>query len=113
LIRDESLSTEDRVLMCKAANTLVQRDEEKKILLGVLGTVPAVDTLSIAMAYLDDPTNTDEGSFAAVAISEKIVDREPDKVVAALQKVMKATNNKEVINRAKAILDKANKAAER
>jgi len=111
LIRDESLSTEEKVLMCSVANTLVQRDEENKLLLGVLGTVPAVEALSMVMAHLDNPANRDEASFAAVAISEKIVDQERGKVVDALQKVMQATDNKEVTDRAKAILDKANKAA--
>jgi hypothetical protein len=46
-----------------------------------------------------------------VAISEKIVDQEPGKVADALQKVMQAMDNKEVADRAKVILDKANKAA--
>lgn len=111
LIRDESVSTENKVLMCRVANTLVQRDEEKRLLLGALGTVPAVEVLSMAIAHLDNPANRDEASFAAVAISEKIVDQERGKVIDALQKVMQATDNKEVTDRAKAILDKANKAA--
>jgi HEAT repeat protein len=111
LIRDESVSTENKVLMCRVANTLVRRDEEKKLLLGVLGTVPTVEALSMAMAHLDNPAIKDEASFAAVAISEKIVDQEPGEVADALQKVMQAMDNKEVTDRAKVILDKANKAA--
>jgi HEAT repeat protein len=111
LIRDESLSTEEKVLMCSVANTLVQRDEEKKLLLGVLGTVPAVGALSMVMAHLDNPATNDEAGFAAVEISEKIVDQEPGEVTDALQKVMQAVDNKEVTDRAKVILDKANKAA--
>lgn len=111
LIRDESLSTEDKVLMCRVANALIQRDEEKILLLGVLGTVPAVEALSMVMAHLDNPATKDEAGFAAVAIGEKIVDQELGEVADALQKVMQAVDNKEVTDRAKVILDKANKAA--
>jgi HEAT repeat protein len=111
LVRDDSLSTEDKVLMCSVANRLVQRDEEKKLLLSVLGTVGAAEALSMVTAHLDNPAIKDEAGFAAVAISEKIVDQEPGKVADALQKVMQAMDNKEVADRAKVILDKANKAA--
>jgi HEAT repeat protein len=111
LIRDESLSTENKVLMCSVASVLVERDEEKKLLLGVLGAVPAVEALSMVMEHLDNPAINDEAGFAAVEISEKIVDQEPEEVADAVQKVMQAVDNVEVTDRAKVILDKANKAA--
>ena len=113
LVRDESLSTEKKLAMCKEAAALIQRDEEKKLLLGVLGEVPAVEALSMAMAHLDNPATKDEAAFAAVAISEKLIDQKPGAVAEALQKVMQASDNKDVIRRAKAILNKARKAAER
>jgi len=113
LIRDGSLSTESKVLMCRATKALVQREEDKKLLLGVLGTVPAVEALSMATAYLDDPAIKEEAGFAVVAISEKIVEQEPGEVANALRKVMQATNNREVIDRAKVILDTGDKPAGR
>jgi len=106
LIRDESLSTSEKLAMCKEAAALIQRDEEKKLLLGVLGTVPSAEALSMAMAHLDNPATKDEASFAAVAISETIVQEKPDEVADALQKVMQATDNKDVIRRARAMLKK-------
>ncbi|MBN2377192.1 MAG: HEAT repeat domain-containing protein [Sedimentisphaerales bacterium] len=106
LIRDKNLSTEMKLAMSREAVALVQRDEEKKLLLGVLGEVPAVEALSMAMVHLDNSATKDEASFAVVAISEKIVQQKPDEVSAALKKVMQVTNNKNVIDRAKAILDK-------
>lgn len=113
LVRDESLSTEKKLAMCKEAAALIQRDEEKKLLLGVLGEVPAVEALSMAMAHLDNPATKDEAAFAAVAIAEKIVQQKPSEVADALVKVMQATDNKDVARRAKAILNKARKAAGR
>jgi HEAT repeat protein len=112
LVRDESLSTEKKLAMCNEAAALIQRDEEKKLLLGVLATVPAVEALSMTMTHLDNPATKDEASLAAVAISEKIVEQKPHEVADALQKVMRATDNRDVRRRAKVILDKAKKAAE-
>jgi len=115
LVRDESLSTEEKLAMCKEAATLIQRNQEKKLLLGVLATVPAAEALSMAMAHLDDPATKDEASFAVVAISEKIVQSTglADEVADALRKVMRATDNKDVIRRAKVILGKEKKRAPR
>jgi HEAT repeat protein len=107
LVRDENLPVEKKIEFCKQAAALIQRDEEKKLLLGVLSTVPAVEALSMAMAHLDDPATKDEASFAAVAISEKIVEQKPGEVAEAMQKVLKATDNRNVRNRARQILDKA------
>lgn len=111
LVRDESLSTENKLAMCKEAAAMIQRDEEKKLLLGVLGEVPAVEALSMAMAHLSNPATKDEAAFAAVAIGEKIFEQKPGEVADAVAKVMQVTGNKDVARRAKAILNKARKAA--
>jgi len=113
LVRDESLSTEKKLAMCKDAAALVQRDEEKKLLLGVLGEVPAAEALSMAMTHLSNPATKDEAAFAAVAIAEKIFQEKPGEVADALAKVMEVTGNKDVARRARAILNKAKKAAGR
>jgi len=105
------LSTEKKLAMCKEAAALVQRNEEKKLLLGVLGTVPEAEALSMAMAYIDNSETKDEASMAVVAISEKIVEQKPGEVADALQKVIRVTDNKEVIRRAKETLNKAKKTA--
>jgi HEAT repeat protein len=107
LVRVENLSTEKKLQMCRQATALIERNEEKKLLLGALSTVPAVEALSIAMEHLDSPATRDEAAFAAVAISEKIVEQKPREVAESLQKVLKATQNRNVRNRARKILDKA------
>jgi HEAT repeat protein len=107
LIRDDRLPAEEKIAMCKQAAALIQRDEEKKLLLGALSTIPSAEALSMAMAHLDEPATTDEASFAAVAISEKIVEQSPGEVAEAMQKVLKATDNRNVRNRARQILNKA------
>ena len=107
LVRDKSLPTEQKLAMCKEAAVLVRRNEEKKLLLGVLGGVPAAEALAMAMTYLNDPATKNEASFAAVAISEKIVQQVAD----AMQKVLGTTKNRNVTRRARAVLNKAKKTA--
>ena len=124
LVRDENLPTEQKLAMCKEAAVLIRRNEEKKLLLGVLGGVPAAEALAMAMTHLDDPATRNEASFAAVAIGEKIVQqaaeggldpvqavRLADEVADAMQKVMRATKNRNVTRRARAVLNKAKKTA--
>jgi hypothetical protein len=77
----------------------------------VLGEVPAVEALSMAMAHLSNPATKDEAAFAAVAIGEKIFEQKPGEVADAVAKVMQVTGNKDVARRAKAILNKARKAS--
>ena len=107
LARDEKIPTEKKLEICKQADALIQRDEEKKLLLGALSTIPAVEALSMAMAHLDDPATKDEAAFAAVAIGENIVEQKPREVAEALQKVLKATDNRDVRKRGRAVLNKA------
>jgi HEAT repeat protein len=107
LIRDENLSTDKKLEMCRQASALIQRNEEKKLLLGVLGTVPTTEALSMAKTYMADPLVRNEACFAVVAICEKIVLQNPDEVADAIGKVLKATNNRNVTRRARQVLKKA------
>jgi len=108
LVRDEGLTTEKKLEMCRQATALIQRSEEKKLLLGVLGTMPSNDALSMAKIYMVDPLVRNEACFAVVAICEKIVLQNPDEVTDAIGKVLKATKNRNVTRRARAVLRKAN-----
>ena len=100
-----------KLKICKQAATLIQRNEEKKFLLGALSTIPTIEALSMAMTYLDNAATRDEASFAAVAISEKIVDQKPGEVADAMQKILKATENRNVRKRGRDVLNKAKQAA--
>ncbi|MBL7186324.1 MAG: HEAT repeat domain-containing protein [Phycisphaerae bacterium] len=107
LIRDENLSTDRKLAMCRQADALIERDEEKKLLLGALGAVPSVEALSMAMANVNDPATKNEACFAAVAIGKNIVEQHPREVTEALQKVLESTNNRNVTRSAQETLGKA------
>jgi HEAT repeat protein len=110
LIRDNKLSTEEKLAMSREAFALTRRDEENKLWLGALSTVPAVEALSMAMEYLDNAATRDEAAFAAVAIGEQIANQKPREVIEAMQKVLKATNNRNVNRRGRMVLNKAKQA---
>jgi len=111
LARDENIPTGVKLKICRQATALIQRNEEKKLLLGALSTVPSIEALSMAMSHLDNAATKDEAAFAAVAISEKIVGQKPGEVAGAMQKVLKATENRNVRKRGRNVLNKAKQAA--
>jgi len=106
LIRDDNLTVGEKLQMCRQAAGLIQRNQEKMLLLGVLGTVPSVEALAMAISHLDDSATKDAAGFAVVAICEKIAQQNPDDVKKALNKVLNTTDNKDVTRRARAVLRK-------
>jgi HEAT repeat protein len=113
LIPLQDTSVQKKLAAFKEILPLVQRNEEKKLLLGALGTVPSAEALSMAMKHLDNPATKNEACFAAVAISEKIVQQKPREVADALRKVLQATDNRNVTRRARQILNTAKQRAGR
>ncbi|UCG59522.1 MAG: HEAT repeat domain-containing protein [Phycisphaerales bacterium] len=111
LIPLQAISAAKKLAEFKELLPLIERDEEKRLLLGSLAAVPSSEALTMAMSYLDDASARSEACFAIVAISEKIVQQEPGKVINALQKVLGATKNRDVTRRARATLREARKAA--
>ena len=107
LILDESLSTGEKIEMCGQANALIQRNEEKKLLLGVLGTVPSTEALSMSMTYMADSMVRNEAYFAILAICDKIVLQHPDEVADAVRSILETTKNRNITSRARNILNKA------
>ena len=110
LIPMQDASVEKKLAGFKDLLPLIQRDEEKRLLLGSLATVPASEALAMAMSYIDNPATKNEAWFAAVAIAEKIAAENRAEVTDAIQKVLKATDNKDIIRRARQTLNKARKS---
>ncbi len=62
-----------RLDMCKQAAGLLQRDEEKKLLLGTLSNIESPDTMSLILPYLNDTNVRQEAGLAAVTLAEKLL----------------------------------------
>ena len=104
LAANPALPAEERLKVCKAAEALVGRDEEKKLLLGTLGGVAHPDALAMVLPYLDNAATKAEAGLAAVSIGEKLRRTHRKEVVQALQKVLKSTDNPSLKERVNAVL---------
>jgi HEAT repeat protein len=107
LIGQSDLPADKKLAMCKEAMGLAQRDEEKKLALGVLGGVPSPEALAMVAAFLDSPSMKDEAAAAAVAVGDKIAGSQPKQVAEAMKKVLRVTANKDLQKRAEEVLGRA------
>jgi HEAT repeat protein len=98
-----------KLAMCKEALALADRDEEKKLVLGALGGVASLEALNAALPFLDNAAMKDEAAAAVVGIAEKILDQRKAEAVAALEKALQATKNRDVTRRAQDLLRRAGK----
>lgn len=100
---------EKKLAMCQEAWGLSERDDEKRLVLGALGGVPSAESLALVVKQLDTPALKNEASAAAVSIGERIVASQPAHVAAAMKKVQQTTENKDLLQKAKELLERAEK----
>ena len=110
------LPADKRLAMCREAAALVQKDEEKKLLLAALGGIVTTDALDLIKPYLDDPATKEEASTAAVDISAKLLQgtdsaKLAPKLIEPLEKVTHSTANADLEKRAKKLLVQATSKA--
>jgi HEAT repeat protein len=96
-----------RLTMCKEADPLVRRDDEHKILLGVLGAAADGASLALVALHFDNAALKAEACLAAVAIAERLVNERPDGVPPVMEQVLKLNPDEKLCVRAKAVIDKA------
>jgi len=106
------LPVDKRLAMCREATDLAQKDDEKKLLLAVLGGITSVQALNLITPYLDEAGTKTEAATAALDISDKLLQRKnadnaASRVVKPLEKVVQATSNADLAKRAKELLDQA------
>ncbi len=106
------LSMEQRVEMCRQAASMIQRDDEKKLLLGTLSNIQSPATVALIVPYLDDPGIRQEAAMAVVTIAERAfrgrgAARRAPELIAPLERVVETTANEDLAKRAKALLRQA------
>jgi hypothetical protein len=97
--------------MCRQAQGVCRRDEERKLVIEVLRLTPSAESLALVTPQLSNAALKQDAAAAAVAIAEKIVGREPQAVTEAMKLVLAATPTRAVAERAKAVLGKASAGA--
>jgi HEAT repeat protein len=86
------------------AMKLATRKEEKVLVLGMLGTIPTAESLTMVTASLDQAELAEDACFAAVLIGEKISKDHKDQAKTAMQKVSKTAKNEKTRARAAKVL---------
>ena len=106
------LPAERRLAMCQAAAAVVGQPEEKKLMLGALGSIKTVEALGVAAACLEDGAVKDEAGVAVVAIAEELLKggqaaQLAPKLIAPLQQVGRSVGNADLAQKAKNLADQA------
>jgi len=76
-VQGEQHSEAQRLTLCRQAAELVQKPEEKKMLLAALGSINSPESVQMIMPYLRDDAVKEEAANAVVGISEKLL-KKPD-----------------------------------
>jgi hypothetical protein len=110
------LPATQRLSMCQEAAKLIQQDEEKRLLLGALGSVKTIESVALIAPYLDDAATREEACAATVTIAEDLLKGDQaaqaaPRLVAPLQKAAQATTNADMARRVKAQLQRAQSRA--
>ena len=87
IARQLQLSTGDRVDMCNKALAAARRDQERELVIEVLGRNPSADSLAVVASLAAGAGVKAKAVDTAVAIGEKIVDTEPAAVASAMKQV--------------------------
>ncbi len=66
-----NVAARDKLAICRQAAPIIQREEEKRMLLGSLGSVAGGESLGLIVPYLDDSSVKAEAVVAVMAIAEK------------------------------------------
>jgi HEAT repeat protein len=104
---EKDVPAAQRLAMCMEADKLVQRDDEHKILLGVLGTAGDGASLALVAMHFDNAALKAEACLAAVAIAERLVKDWPDGVLPVMEQVLKLSPDDSLAARAKEVIKQA------
>jgi len=102
----KDIKAPERLEICRESAPLIQRDDEKLLLLGALGSLANAESLNLIVPYLDDPAVKREAVTAVMAVADKRArNQKPDVAKAALEKVVAVSaDNPAVLKRAQELL---------
>ena len=109
LAATKSLADGDKVSLLSEAMKAASRPEEKREVLGGLGSVQTLAALEVAATCLDDAAVKEEAAAAVVQIAAKLARQNPAAVRDAVEKALKATTNDGVRSSAERILGQIKK----
>lgn len=106
------LPVEVRLSMCRQAAGLIERNDEKTLLLGTLGGIDSVEALGLIEPYLADSATKQEAVVAALGIADRLLSHRDAgqyaaRLIAPLEKVAQAAPNDNLAQRGRTLLAQA------
>lgn len=105
------IAVEERLALARQAAGVVQRDEDKKLLLGTLGTIGSPEAAKLIAPYLDDAAVRQEAAVAVVTAAERFLRGREAKdatgLIQPLEKVTQLSTSDDLLKRARAALQRA------
>ncbi|MCY2995578.1 MAG: HEAT repeat domain-containing protein [Planctomycetota bacterium] len=90
----KDVSAPERLAICRAAAPLVQRAEEKRMLLGAIAGLANAEALDLIVLYVDDPAVKREAVATVMSLAEKRPKKQYTGVAkSALEKVVKVAGD--------------------
>lgn len=103
LIPLQTVAPDQKLASVREVLALVERPEEKRLVLTALGGIPTAESLALVVPELANPQMKGEASVAAVAIGEQLVPSQPAIVGEAMALVSKATTDRQLLRRVQAV----------
>ena len=107
--RQLDMTPHERLEVCRNALAVAERNPEKGLVLDTLGQMASTEALEIAVGCLDEPALAKAACVAAVSIGEKIVEESPAEVGDAMRKVLAATTDQALSDRARSLISRTEK----
>jgi len=106
------LPAKERLTICRQAAGMIQKTEEKKLLLAALGAITSPEAMTLIVPYVDEAATRDEAAAAAVSVAERLLkgknaEKVAPKLIEPLRKVAQTAANADLAQRAKAALQQA------
>ncbi len=107
LAKGAGVPTDEVIQPYKDLMAMSERPEDKKLVLAGLADVAHPEALQMAVDSLDNKAVRGEAAMAAVKIGEAVLGSEPEAVVSAMEKVVKAAPNDATRKQAQQVLGRA------
>ncbi len=107
--RQFAIPNDRRMAMFQEIMTLAQRDDERRLALDILKQIRTPESLSVAVGYLDQPSLREAAARVAVTMSDKMIATTPAEVAAAMKQVLRTAKDRDVVNKARALLNRSEK----
>ncbi len=108
------LPVDQRLAICREAAAVVQRPEEKKLLLGALGSIKHPEAVEMIVPHLQSADTKEEAVAALVAVADELLKwndasaaATAARLVAPLEAAGQATSNAELARRVKTLTERA------